>query len=407
MLKVEYFDFDTCPRENGDSYSGLFMTTAYIGLGSNLGDREGYINSALKLLADNEYIELIHTSDIIETPPLAPPPLVRGKKGGEARRNQPKYLNAVAEIKTNLTAEDVHKKLLEVETALGRGEKNKWSSRIIDLDLLLFGEQIINNPDLTVPHAQMHLRSFVLKGLCQLKSSLIHPVIREPVNVLADRLNGQDFVLNPDIPQLVSVAGIIGIGKTTLAKKLSDLLNCKCIFEAYDKNPFLPDVYAGKKESALDSQLFFLNSRIEQLNNNVLVKGQLAITDYVFDKELIYANRLLDARQLTLYKKTYPPLAEKATQPVLVIYLQDTPKNCLNRIHERNRPYEQKIVLQFLEDLHRDYQQLFANWKTSPVIRKQISQFDCRKNKDLQNLANQLKYYVADTATDRRYRLSD
>jgi len=387
------------------------MTIAYIGLGSNLGDRKGYINSALKLLAGNEHIELVRTSDIIETAPLVPL-LASGKRqGGEAQMNQSKYLNAVAEVKTNLTAEDLHKNLIEIEISLGRVRSKKWSPRVIDLDLLLFGEQIINNPDLsdesdlTVPHPQMQLRSFVLKGLCQLNGSLIHPVIKEPVNVLADRLNGQDFVLNPDMPQLVSVAGIIGVGKTTLAKKLSDLLNCKCIFEAYDKNPFLPDVYAGKKESALDSQLFFLTSRIEQLNQNVLARRQLAITDYVFNKELIYAGRLLNQQQLTIYKKIYPPFAEKVIQPVLVIYLRDTPKNCLNRIHKRNRPYEQKINLQFLQDLNSDYEQLFADWKTCPVIRLSMSQFDCRKNEDriprgvshcgLQHLANQLKYYVA------------
>ncbi len=378
------------------------MTIAYIGLGSNLGDREGYINNALKLLADNEHIELARVSDIIETPPLG-------------QMNQPKYLNAVAEINTTLSAEKLHRKLADIETSLGRIRKKgprlagiqKWAPRIIDLDLLLFGEQIINNPDLTIPHPQMHLRSFVLKSLCQLNHNLIHPVIKEPVNVLADRLNGQDFVLNPDMPQLVSVAGIIGVGKTTLAKKLSDLLNCKCIFEAYDKNPFLPSVYAGQKELALDSQLFFLTSRIEQLNHNVLARGQLAITDYVFNKELIYAGRLLNTQQLSIYKKIYPPFAEKVVQPVLVIYLQDTPENCLDRIHKRNRPYEQKIELKFLQDLSCDYEQLFADWKTSPLIRLSMSDFDCTNAEDLQNLANQLKYYLANTTTDRRCCLPD
>ena len=84
------------------------------------------------------------------------------------------------------------------------------------MDILLFGEEIINSPDLTVPHPQMHLRSFVLKGLCQFDADLLHPVIKEPMKELANRLNNTDFVLNPKLPQLVGIAGIIGVGKTTL-----------------------------------------------------------------------------------------------------------------------------------------------------------------------------------------------
>ncbi len=365
------------------------MTTAYIGLGSNLGNREGYINSAIKLLADNEHIELVRASDIIETAPLA-------------RIEQPRYLNAVAEVKTSLSPEDLHKKMLEIERSLGREKKQgprlagtkKWASRIIDLDLLLFGEQIINHSKLTVPHPQMHLRSFVLKGLCQLNGNLLHPVIKEPVKVLTERLNGQDFVLNSEIPQLVSIAGIIGVGKTTLVEKLSNLLNCKCILEAYDKNPFLPKVYAGDKELALDSQVYFLTSRIAQLNPNELKPGRLAISDYIFEKELIYARRLLNAEQLSLYEKMYRPFSSEVSAPVLVIYLTDSIKNCQDRIHKRNRSYEQKIELKFLQDLSSDYEQLFADWKACPVIRLSMSKFDSGKNGDLQHLANQLKYYI-------------
>jgi len=357
------------------------MTIAYIGLGSNLGDREDFIHGALKMLAETKNIEVARVSDLIETAPL----------GGA---NQPRYLNAVAQIKTALTAEDLHKILVNIETSLGRTKKEKWSSRTIDLDLLLFGEEIISSPDLTVPHPQVHLRSFVLDGLCELNRELVHPVLKESIDELALRLNGADFVINGEQPQLVSVAGIIGVGKTTLAKKLSNILDCKCILEAYDKNPYLPDVYAGKKELALDSQLFFLTSRIEQLHHNVLAEGQLAITDYVFNKELVYARRLLNTQQLTLYEKIYPPFAEKVVQPVLVIYLQDWPENCLHRIHNRNRPYEQKIELQFLEDLHHDYQQLFANWKICPVIRISASKLDYMKDDNIDHLTNQIKSYI-------------
>jgi deoxyguanosine kinase len=355
---------------------------AYIGLGSNLGDRQGYIKSSLRMLGETKHNEVVRVSDIIETAPLA-------------QADQHNYLNAVAEIKTTLSAQDLHRTLADIEARLGRLRKEKWSPRIIDLDILLFDRKVISTPDLTVPHPQMHLRSFVLKGLCQLNGNLLHPVIKESVNELANRLGGSDFVLNPDLPQLVSVAGIIGVGKTTLTKKLADSLGCKILLEPYDTNPFMPDVYAGKKELALDSQLYFLTSRIGQLSRDILLAGQIAISDYVFEKELIYARRLLNAQQLALYETICPPFAAKAAAPVLVIYLRDSPLKCLERIQKRNRPYEQQIELQFLEALDSDYKQLFADWEICPVIRISMSELGYAEDASIDHLTNQIKCYVA------------
>lgn len=358
------------------------LITAYIGLGSNLSDRNSFITGALKMLTETPEVEVTGVSELLETSPLA-------------QANQPKYLNAVAQIKTTLSAEALHKKLGHIETSLGRTRTEKWSPRTIDLDLLLFGRETINHPNLTVPHPQMHRRSFVLAGLCQFNGDLQHPVIKESMNELAARLGGADFVPDPNLPQLVSVAGIIGVGKTTLTKKLSDLLGCKPVFEAYDKNPFMPDVYAGKKELALDSQIYFLTSRIEQLGPQTLVRGQIAVSDYIFDKELIYARRLLNAQQLALYEKIYQQFGGKVVAPVLVIYLRDSAEKCLQRIQKRNRPYEQVIKLRFLEELSTDYEQLFANWKLCPVIQISMSKFDCQRDSDINHLANQIRSYVA------------
>jgi len=255
---------------------------------------------------------------------------------------------------------------------------------------LLFGEEILESPDLTVPHPQMHLRSFVLKGLCQLNGELIHPTMKISFNELNARLNGCDFALDPDKPQLVSIAGNIGVGKTTLAKKLAARFGCEILLEPYDENPFLPDVYAGKKELALDSQLYFLTSRAEQLDPNKLESGRICISDYVFDKELIYARRLLDAQQLALYEEIYPPFAAQAATPALVIYMHDPAQNCLERIHSRNRPYEQQIELQFLQKLDSDYERLFEQWKSCPVIRISTSQ-----STDADSVAKQIKNYTA------------
>ena len=333
------------------------------------------------MLAEVSDIQVARVSELIETTPLA-------------QAEQPKYLNTVAELITTLSPDDLHKTLLNIETALGRTRQEKWSSRTIDLDILLFGSRVIDSPHLTIPHPQMHLRSFVLKGLCQLDANLLHPVMNESVWELANRLSGCDFVPNPDLSQLISVAGIIGVGKTTLAKELSTRLNCQMLPEPYDTNPFMPDVYAGKKELALDSQLYFLTSRVEQLNHDTLKKGQIYITDYIFDKELIYSSQTLTQEQLTLYEKIYQPSKHKVTLPVLVIYLVDSPQNCLERIHKRNRPYEQKIEPQFLEKLDAGYEHLLKHWKICPVIRKQTSELDYTDDANIDHLTNQIKCYT-------------
>ena len=359
----------------------MAVCTAYIGLGSNLGDRKDFIDKALKMLAEAGKIELTRTSSIVETKPLG-------------RTDQPDYLNTVAEIKTTLAPEELYKILFNIENNLGRERKEKWLSRTIDLDLLFFDDQVINSPDLTVPHLQLHLRNFVLQGLCELNPDLIHPVIKVSVSELAARLNGGNFVLEKHKPQLISIAGNIGVGKTTLAKKLSERFICDVLYEPYDDNPFMPDVYAGRKDLALDSQLFFLTRRAEQLSLNNLVPGQIYISDYVFDKEMVYAKALLNKKQLDLYEKIYNPFIGNVFEPVLVIYIKDTSQNCLERIHKRNRPYEQQIELNFLNEIGCDYDKLFSNWKKSPVISVSTQQLDYSNDTAIEDLVAQMKCYL-------------
>ncbi len=356
--------------------------TAYIGLGSNLGDRERTISAALRMLGGNGSIEVTRVSDLQETAPLG-------------QTDQPSYLNGVAEIRTRLQPQELLQRFKATETALGRGPHAKWAARTIDLDLLLYGDQIIRENGLTVPHPDVHLRSFILDGLCQLSPDLVHPLLREPMRELSRRLAGGSFVLDPKAPQLVSVAGIIGVGKTTLAKKLGEVLQTPVLLEPYDSNPFLGEVYAGKCELALDSQLYFLVYRSQQLDKDVLPPGQVAVTDYVFNQEMIYARRLLNPIQLALYEKIYRPFAQTVTTPAVMIYLQDSPANCRQRIQQRGRPYEQGVGLEFLQALDNDYQQMFATWKACPVIRVPAARLTGYAEAVVEHLVLQAKAYIA------------
>ena len=356
-------------------------TTAYIGLGSNLGNRDQNIRKAIELLSHVSAIDSLRQSSIIETAPL-----------GDSR--QPNYLNTVAEIKTTLSATQLHQITIEIERLLNRTRERKWSPRTIDLDLLLFGSELIDTDQLTIPHKQLHLRSFVLDGLCQLAPDLVHPVLKVTTKELASRLGGGNFAIEPDKAQLISIAGLIGIGKTTLTEKLANAFNADQLLEPYDKNPFMSEVYAGKKDLALDSELYFLNARAEQLSPLELTGTQVYISDYLLEKSLIYAKLWLNPDQLASYKNAYQPLLGTLVSPALAIYLSDSVDNCLDRIHKRNRPYEQKIEPAFLESLNVSYEKLFSSWKTSPVIRIDLSKFNCMDQSNIDLLIEQIKYYI-------------
>ena len=361
--------------------AGSQTTTAYVALGANLGDRKANIQAASRLLDSSEGITLTALSTPVETEPLGP-------------GDQPKYIDAVACIETDLSPQALFEKMLLIEQGLGRVRGQKWRPRTIDLDLLLYGSEVISTPALTVPHSQMHLRSFVLKGICELNGELMHPVLKRSMNELVARLNGGDFFLSPDRAQLISIAGIIGVGKTTLARGLAQALDCPMIAEAYDTNPYMPQVYAGRKDLALDSQLYFLNSRTEQLDKGKLTRGAVAVSDYVFDKEMIYATRTLAADQLDSYAPAHAAVVATVAEPVLAVYLHDSPAACLRRIDSRNRPYEKDIDLPALEAFARDYDRLFAGWRKCPVIRMDAGRFNCTDPAQVNMLADEVRHYT-------------
>jgi 2-amino-4-hydroxy-6-hydroxymethyldihydropteridine diphosphokinase len=159
-------------------YFTMDQTTAYIALGSNRGDRRETINKALNMLGESgsDNITIVRVSTLIETAPL----------GGPA--GQDNYLNAVAEILSQTSAEQLLGIMQSVEDRLGRTRPQKWASRTIDLDLILFGGRIIDKPHLKVPHPLMHQRSFVMVPLVEIAPDLIHPVLGQTMREILDSL---------------------------------------------------------------------------------------------------------------------------------------------------------------------------------------------------------------------------
>ena len=139
------------------------MIDAYIALGSNLGDRMGNLAQAVELLSREPGFLLRRISRAYETEPVGPP--------------QPRYLNAVVELATLLSPRTTLQKLLAVEEQMGRVRREKWGAREIDVDLLLYGDRVLEGPP-HVPHPRLHERSFVLAPLAELASEVTHPALQ-------------------------------------------------------------------------------------------------------------------------------------------------------------------------------------------------------------------------------------
>ena len=148
----------------------------YIGLGANLGEREAQIRLALDDLARLPMSYLVRASSLYDSEPVGEP-------------DQPNFLNAVAELETELTARQLLWNLLLIERRLGRTRTRRWGPRTIDLDLLLYGPVVIDEPDLQVPHPELTRRSFVLVPLVELDPLLVHPVTGETLLHHLSRLN--------------------------------------------------------------------------------------------------------------------------------------------------------------------------------------------------------------------------
>jgi 2-amino-4-hydroxy-6-hydroxymethyldihydropteridine diphosphokinase len=152
--------------------------TAYIALGANLGDRRANIEIALEKLGQAPGIKVRSVSTLIENAAV----------GGPA--DSPPFLNGAAELETSLTASELLNTLLEIEKEIGRVRREKWGPRLIDLDLLLYGDQVISGAKLTVPHPLLHTRRFVLEPLVEIAPEVVHPLLHKTIGALFGQLIG-------------------------------------------------------------------------------------------------------------------------------------------------------------------------------------------------------------------------
>jgi deoxyguanosine kinase len=197
----------------------------------------------------------------------------------------------------------------------------------------------------------------------------------------------------------ITVEGPIGVGKTSLAKAISDKFNTALLKEIVDENPFLGKFYENIEEWSFQTEMFFLCNRFKQLsdiNSHYLSKNQSVVADYHIFKNLIFAQRTLNDTEYQKYYRIYQILTEDMPKPNVIIYLHASLDTLLKRIELRGREIEKKISPLYLEQLSLDYEQALSSFEKHhpeiPVLRFNGDELDFIKNEaDLTYIMDKLE----------------
>jgi len=162
----------------------------------------------------------------------------------------------------------------------------------------------------------------------------------------------------------LAIEGVIGVGKTTLARILQPSFDAALLLEIFEENPFLSDFYADRERYAFQTQIFFLLSRYHQQRRSVpdvLNKDQNLIADYTFDKDGLFASINLHGDELEMYYRVHEALAEKISQPDLIVYLRASTEILMQRIALRDRTYERNMEHAYIDELNHAYELYFGS----------------------------------------------
>jgi len=191
----------------------------------------------------------------------------------------------------------------------------------------------------------------------------------------------------------IAIEGVIGAGKTTLAKMLAEKLNANLIIEEFEKNPFLEKFYDNRKRYAFQTQMFFLFNRYKQ--QQLLAQEDLfsnfLVADYSFDKDQIFAYLNLEAEELKLYENIFPLLKRDLRKVDLVVYLQSSVDRLMYNIKKRSRPIERNITRSYISQLSEAYNNFFFKYNTTPLLIVNSTEIDfVKKQQDFDELYKQI-----------------
>ncbi len=211
----------------------------------------------------------------------------------------------------------------------------------------------------------------------------------------SDRMNPNRYIV---------VEGPIGVGKTTLATAISKQLGARSVFEVVEENPFLEGFYADRRKYAFQTQLFFLLSRFKQQEHLAQqdLFAQVTVSDYLFDKDRIFASLTLDGAERALYDKVYDALGPRVPRPDMVVYLQARLDVLMERIRARGRSFEQNFDRMYLSSLCEAYKEFFFRYDKTPLLVVDTSDIDLKDSpgdiddilREIEGLRGGTKHYV-------------
>jgi deoxyadenosine/deoxycytidine kinase len=203
-------------------------------------------------------------------------------------------------------------------------------------------------------------------------------------------------------PGYIAVEGPIGVGKTTLARRLAEAFNYQVLLEDAHENPFLDRFYQNRKEAALATQLFFLFQRSQKIADlrQTDIFEPVRVSDFLIDKDPLFARINLDPDEYSLYEKVFQQLTIDAPLPDLVIYLQASPDRLLERILSRGVSSERGIDREYLEQINEVYSEFFLYYDAAPLLIVNANEIDLSQgDEDFSQLVN----YLLDIRSGRHY----
>lgn len=367
----------------------------YISLGTNQGNKKENLQNAIEAIAE-EIGAVLKIASIYKTASWG--------------FNSDDFYNTCIKVSTYLPPEQLIEKLLSIERNLGRVRKlsDAYLNRVIDLDILLFDDEIIFNKDLIVPHPRMLDRKFALAPLAEIASNFIHPIAKKQISICL-----QECTDNSEISQLseqlkrpipiseqynyIAIEGNIGAGKTTLSTMISNDFNAKIVLERFADNPFLPKFYNDKDRYAFPLEMSFLADRYQQLSDDLaqfdLFKN-FVISDYYIFKSLIFAQVTLQNDEYTLYRKMFDLMYKEIVKPDLYVYLYQNTDRLLQNIEQRGREYEQNIEASYLNKIHDGYINFIKTQQNLNILVIDVSELDFVQSKeDYKTVIKKIKDY--------------
>ena len=353
-----------------------------LSIGSNQGNRLENIQSCINLI-HQEVGTVIQVSKLYETPAW----------GFESDA----FYNCALLLHSNLSAQKILSQILKVEKKLGRIRSGQqgYQSRIIDVDLIVFDDEIIDSEKLQIPHPLMQDRRFVLLPMQDLKLDWKHPIFQKTISELI-AISPDDSICsvvqnlkNPleEIPlqrfNYIALEGNIGAGKTTLVNKIAEDFNAKTVLERFADNPFLPKFYKDQNRYAFPLEMSFLADRYQQLSDDLAqfdLFKDFIVADYHIFKSLIFAKITLAEDEYRLYRNLFDIIYKEMPKPDLYIYLYQNTERLLENIKRRGRNYEQNISADYLDKINNGYLEYIKSESNLNVLIIDVSNRDFLKN---------------------------